>query len=397
MIGRNETSEMAKRSSKRKSESPYTALDFYLEDYQKTLFPLRSNRILAGNGFSKLIKFARDQAKKDDEAEGASAFLSQRHVCGMKAGWHLRRTVKLDPVAEVFLYDLVFRNRGIFRKSISNVRECFGYRFSGGKPIDATQAYKGFKGAQNDHAANFKYGLSFDVASYFNSIYHHDLVSWFDERGAPDDDVALFGRFLREINAGRSVDCLPQGLYPSKMIGNDLLKFVDNSSRLRSSVLIRFMDDMALFSDSREDLFADFYLIQDLLGQKGLSINPSKTKILQGDQDDISKTINAVRKGLLKKRRILIVTDYDAEIEEREISRKLNRKEISLLKDMLAQPQLEEEDAELILSLMGSHSADVFARFDDLLREFPNLARVFMCFRETLKTQRLSQRYLSNT
>ena len=54
---------------------------------------------------------------------------------------------------------------------------------------------------------------TFDVASYFNSIYHHDLVAWFDERGASGDDAALLGRFLREINSGRSVDCLPQGIY----------------------------------------------------------------------------------------------------------------------------------------------------------------------------------------
>ncbi len=47
---------------------------------------------------------------------------------------------------------------------------------------------------------------------------------------------------------------------------------------------------------------------------------------------------------------------------------------------MLAQPHLEEEDAELVLALMGSHSADVLARFGDLLREFPNLAKNMYVF-----------------
>jgi hypothetical protein len=113
------------------------------------------------------------------------------------------------------------------------------------------------------------------------------------------------------------------------------------------------MDDIVLFSDKREDLFADFYLIQDLLGQKGLSVNPSKTHLLEEHREDVREKIDAVRKGLLKKRRILIVTDYDVDVEETEIIRKLSKKEIALLKTMLAQPHLEEDDAELVLSLMG--------------------------------------------
>jgi hypothetical protein len=201
------------------------------------------------------------------------------------------------------------------------------------------------------------------------------LVSWFDERGASGDDAALLGKFLREINSGRSVDCLPQGIYPSKMIGNDFLKFIDNSNRLKSSRLVRFMDDIALFSDSREDLLADFYMIQDLLGQKGLSVNPAKTINIEKTSVDVEEKVSAVRKGLLKKRRRLIVRGYDAEIEETEIIRALTPKEISLLKEMLAQPHLEEEDAELVLALMGAHSSDVLARFGDLLKEFPNLAK----------------------
>jgi len=297
----------------------------------------------------------------------------------MKAGWHLRRTFKLDPVAEVFLYDLVYRNRAIFRKSFSKKRECFGYRFVKGEPIDATSAYRGFKGAYSDHANTYKYGISFDVASYFNSIYHHDLVGWLDERSAPEEDVARFGKFLREINSGRSIDCLPQGLYASKMIGNDFLKFIDNSNRLKSTILIRFMDDVALFSNKREDPSSDFYVIQDLLGQKGLSVNPAKTLTIE-DKPDVQKKVDAVRKSLLKKRRRLIITGYDVEIRETETTRNLTSKEIASLKKMLAQPHLEEEDAELVLALMGSHSADVLARFGDLLREFPNLAKNMYVF-----------------
>jgi hypothetical protein len=289
----------------------------------------------------------------------------------------------------------VFRNRGLFHKSFSNTRECFGYRFSEGKPLDATSSYRAFKGASIDYGDQFKFGLTFDVASYFNSIYHHDLVSWFDERGATRDDVAIFGKFLREINSGRSVDCLPQGLYPSKAIGNDFLKFVDNSNRLRSTYLVRFMDDIGLSSNSRDDLWSDFYVIQDLLGQKGLSVNPSKTLTTEEKRPDVKREIDEVRKRLLKKRRRLIITEYDVEVEETEVTCKLTKKEVATLQAMLAHSHIEEEDAELVLALMGAHSSNVLARFGDLLRQFPNLAKNMYIFsRNITKSQELAESVL---
>jgi hypothetical protein len=373
---------MAKPARKVRLTKPgYSSAEFFLEDYPKTLFPLRTNKILAEAGFKKILEFAHKNApaRTSEVSPESASFLAQKRVSAMKVGWHLRRTFKLDPVAEAFLYDLVYRNRSLFRKSFSEKRECFGYRFVEGKPLDATSSYRAFKGASSEYAGKFKFGISFDIASYFNSIYHHDLVKWFDERGASEADVALFGKFLREISSGRSVDCLPQGLYPSKMIGSDFLKFIDNSNRLSSNYLIRFMDDVALFSNTREDLWADFYIIQDLFGQKGLSVNPSKT-ILMEEQLDVEKKVDSVRKSLLKKRRRLIITGYDVEIEETEIVRKLSARETSSLKRMLSQPHLEEADAELVLALMGAHSSDVLARFGDLLREFPNLAKNMYVF-----------------
>jgi hypothetical protein len=44
--------------------------------------------------------------------------------------------------------------------------------------------------------------IGFDVAAYFNGVYHHDLHAWFERIGASIADVEAFGKFLREINAG---------------------------------------------------------------------------------------------------------------------------------------------------------------------------------------------------
>ncbi|UDL90200.1 RNA-directed DNA polymerase [Mesorhizobium sp. PAMC28654] len=353
---------------------------FFLNDYGQTLFPLKTNRFLAEFGFDQLRDFGLSAA----EAVEKAAFLPQRNVSALKAGWHQRRTVKLDPVAEAFIYDFMFRNRGLIRGAISTERECYGYTFREGAPLSPTFSYRGFKGAKSEYSAKFEHSLSFDISSYFNSIYHHDLPEWAEDRGFSGDDVVLLGRFLREIKSGRSIDCLPQGLYPTKMIGNDFLKFIDNSVRLKSPKLIRFMDDIVIFSDNKSDLLSDFYLIQDLLGQRGLSINSAKTKTSEEEQD-VAVTVDDVKRGLLRKRRSVISKGYsqDDDDDEKEtlgVVRNLTGKEVARLQEMLKEPHLEEEDAELILTLMGEHSSDVLARFDDLLGDFPNLSKSLYSF-----------------
>ena len=150
--------------------------------------------------------------------------------------------------------------------------------------IDSEFSHRGkgvgncFKGAIADYSRKFSNYVSFDIALYFNSVYQHDIVGWFSELGADSEDVDGTRQLLREINSGRSVDCLPQGLYPTKMIGNDFLRFIDNHHELKSKELVRFMDDFYLFSGEEQNLSDDFQLVQRLLGEKGLSINPQKTR-----------------------------------------------------------------------------------------------------------------------
>src|SRR3546814_7086669 len=68
-----------------------------------------------------------------------------------------------------------------------------------------------------EKGALYKHSIRFDIASYFNSIYHHDLAHWFESKtGVSAEDSAGFGKYCREINAGRSVDFLPQGIYPDR-------------------------------------------------------------------------------------------------------------------------------------------------------------------------------------
>ena len=203
---------------------------FYQDDFGKTLFPLRTNRELIARGETEIKEYI---ARCLDQSQKGFSFSAQQQVYAAKPGLHLRRTVKLDPVAEYYIYDVVFRNRALFRKPHTIGRTHYGYRFEWCFYISSA-AYKGFKGALAEYSGKYSYLMSFDVASYFNSMYHHDIASWFTELGASSEDSGGLGQLLREINSGRTVDCLPQGIYPTKMIGNDFVRFVDNNHGLRS-------------------------------------------------------------------------------------------------------------------------------------------------------------------
>lgn len=359
---------------------PYSTRQFYLDDYARTLFPLATNKILIQHGEEKV------RARIASILEDGGTFLPQRRVYAAKDPLHVRRTFKLDVVAEFYIYDLVYRNRTLFRKPHQNNRLHFGYRFEDGVPIPPSRSYSDFKHEVWVNSVISNHFIGFDVASYFNSIYHHDLVEWFIARGASADDAGAFDKFLREINSGRSLDCLPHGLYPTKMIGNDFLRFLEENHSLKSPFVSRFMDDVYMFSDNRDDLIIDFAEIQRLLGQKSMSVNPSKTSILKPRTEEANTSIDELKKKLLVRRRRIVTSSlYDDEGNDDvgdnsgessiDLSLNLTQAELDYVHDLLSRPNLEEDDAELILTVMRNNAEDVKAHLPGIATRFPHLAK----------------------
>ena len=306
-------------------------------------------------------------------------FLPQQRVYATKPRGHLRRTVKLDPVAEYFIYDVVYRNRGVFRPEVSELRRSFGYRFENGQHIPVHAAYAQYKQELTACFEQYKHNIQFDIASYFNSIYHHDVAHWFEAKGAVTAiDSGALSQFFREINSGRSVDFMPHGIYPAKMIGNEFLKFVDLHGLLKSHKIVRFMDDISLFDNDPNILLADFHRIQKLLGQFALNINPSKTAF-DNSVGDVKETLSEIRESLKE-----IVTEYETiltasgvAIEETdiEVENTLDSKQIEALLALLQSESLEETDADRILSFLRAHSDSLLEHLPALFRRFPNLIK----------------------
>ena len=365
-------------------------IEFFARDFPRTLFPLDTNRVLIESSATALADhiYAGITHKKNSD----ESFLQQVRVYAAKPGFHLRRTAKLDPIAEFFLYDLAYRNRTSFRKSPRKSRENFGYRFVKGGPISPATSYRQFKAKVHRALDRYTFCVKCDVSSYFNSIYHHDLVNWFNDIAKSEEDAQFFDKFLKQTNSGRSIDCLPHGIYPAKMIGSHFLSFVDSSSLLNSDLMLRFMDDLYFFSNDYDGLIGDFLNVQRMLGDKGLSINPVKTKLGEIDQIDLEREIDEIKIGLLNRRsRVITGSGADDEVLEDE-DESLNEEEVEYLFSLLKDEQIEEEDAELILALMRDYGSDVLEYMPTFLERFPNLSKNIYYFcdyvddKETLST-----------
>lgn len=168
---------------------------FYLQDFPRTLFPLDTNKVLVESFASELGDFVYGKITHNKEAE--QSFLPQIRAYAAKRDYHLRRTAKLDPVAEFFLYDLVYRNRSSFRKSPTASRANFGYHFQSGQPASSIESFRSFKSAVHEALKKYKHCARFDISSYFNSIYHHDLVDWFSDIAKAEEDALFFEKLSK--------------------------------------------------------------------------------------------------------------------------------------------------------------------------------------------------------
>jgi hypothetical protein len=98
-----------------------TSQQFYLWDYDSTLFPLNTNRLLVEKFSAELRDFIQNEVLDNDVG-----FQSQHRVFATKRGWFLRPTVKLDPVAEFFMYDFIYRNRASFVNLLFRIARSMG-------------------------------------------------------------------------------------------------------------------------------------------------------------------------------------------------------------------------------------------------------------------------------
>jgi hypothetical protein len=358
---------------------------FFALDFQASLFPMKTNSLLIQHQSIALAQYIK-RILSDDSADTDCSFLPQTRVHAAKAGNHLRRTVVLDPVASYFLYDLIFRNRAAFSRKYATKRRALGYQFTGNHPIAVHKAYRQFTDLVKVSRSRYKHSVSFDIASYFNSIYHHDVSHWFSSLpGITGADGNGFGRFTREINSGRSIDFLPQGIYPAKMIGSEFLRFVELSGQVKCSQSLRFMDDIYLFDNDLQVLRQDFLRIQGLLGLRALNVNPTKT-VFDGHDESVKDAASAIQQEVAAIVEVAAAPSvilgsgdsiefYDEDESVNDEPASLDNVQVEQLLSLLVNATAEEADVELILTILHEHSESITTHIPTLIAKFPNIIK----------------------
>lgn len=347
---------------------------FVERDVVRTLYPLQTQAAFIRAGESEMREFLEDEVFDPQAADG---FLRTTTDFALKDKEHSRRVMVLDPLATFFLYDVVWRNRSEFVVPRSGNRRFYGYGFdSKGKEINGFTDYHRFRRARYDLKEKASYQLKADIFNCFNSFYHHKVTSDLRERFKDQEDGDKFSQFLREINGGDSIWCFPQGIYPAKVIGNQYLRFIEESRKIKSKHSIRFVDDIVFFGRYESKLRDDLWQLQEVLGSHYLSLNERKTAILSTNELFGDDKLDEIKKDLLQKReeeRGGYDSDdaYDDDDDDEQL---ISEAEEEYLLDLI-HPGALPEDVELGLSLLRE-SEEAFMQLVPLvLEEAPHLLR----------------------
>jgi Reverse transcriptase (RNA-dependent DNA polymerase) len=326
----------------------YTVSDFISDDSPRGLFPLESQMLYPKHGSVEMSAYIKNGIFDSDDP--TRAFLAAPICYALKDARHLRKVLGLDPLATYFLYEFVHKHaRDHFQSCKPGNRRRFGYAFKNRRPLSPSEQYHEFRRDTYRLRVEFPYYARVDIGNCFNSFYHHDVQQFVEEK-ISDEAGAEIGQFLREINSGTSVNCFPQGIYPAKALGNLYLTFIEENVRLKSSGIIRFLDDICLFDENQQTIFDDIYRLQEILGLHNLSLNAQKTDIGSLREHQRLKAVDVIKKRLLAKREER--RSYDDSTEGAE---ELDESEKVYLEDLLSQQVVPEEDLELAITFVDDN------------------------------------------
>jgi hypothetical protein len=164
---------------------------------------------------------------------------------------------------------------------------------------------------------------------------------------------------------------LSAGILSTKALGNLFLSFVEESAEIRSPAVIRYLDDIFLFSNNLQELEGDVYRLQLILSERSLYLNAAKTAIGRSELVMKLPKTDEIRKSLLQKRAATIDAAYEDDPEEIH----LTTDEFRYLVRLIRRSDVAEEDVELALALIteDEEHADRLAR--RVFQKYPHLLK----------------------
>jgi len=136
----------------------------------------------------------------------------------------------------------------------------------------------------------YRYVVDADLKSYFDTIPHDRLLGLIRQKVADGRVLALVEAFLK---AGilDGLDCwepeagAPQGAVLSPLLSNIYLDPLDREMAARGYEMVRYADDFVVLCRSEEDARRALADVQAWAAAAGLTLHPTKTRIVDGEAD----------------------------------------------------------------------------------------------------------------
>lgn len=126
-----------------------------------------------------------------------------------------------------------------------------------------------------------------DIARYFDTIPHERMLAEVEKKIADSRVLDLVARFLKQEVLGATPSYAtneqvgtPQGAVISPLLANIYLNPIDQIMEAEGYAMVRYVDDSVVMCTSRSEAERAMERLRDLLAERGLTLHPEKTKIV---------------------------------------------------------------------------------------------------------------------
>jgi hypothetical protein len=150
-----------------------------------------------------------------------------------------------------------------------------------GELFDKSCNWRLFYETAVEKSKDYKFVVQFDIADFYNRIYHHRLENTLKTRiEIAPDLVTKTMNTLMTLSNNASYG-LPIGGNAARILAEALLSTIDNILGIKNIKFCRFVDDFVLFANSKEEAYKYLNFCADfLLKNEGLALQKNKTVIM---------------------------------------------------------------------------------------------------------------------
>jgi RNA-directed DNA polymerase len=138
--------------------------------------------------------------------------------------------------------------------------------------------------------AGYSYIVDADLKSYFDTIPHDRLMTLVGQKVSDGRILTLIGSFLKQgvlddLREWTPEMGSPQGAVISPMLSNIYLNPLDHLMAKAGFEMVRYADDFVILCRSPEEATQALATVQEWTAAAGLTLHPTKTKIVNAKED----------------------------------------------------------------------------------------------------------------